>query len=248
MSEAKRQRPTVGARPTTILTEACGRVPMAKRGRSPIGAPVSQLASCATGRGRWPPRRRERQAQGPQSRNANPAGCMAAISDPRGAIARKPLRLVGPETINEPGAMTWNDLLTSDTEAARGFYSARLDGTSTPSPRAAGCAGSSSLSRTNPGSSRSSTPRGHARQAPVTQGCSSAPMSLRQTLLHMTTPVPVLTALGQGSHRDAPDRPHGASGAGVVADPKGQPHAPGRRSPRPIPAARQPQIPRSCER
>ena len=51
---------------------------------------------------------------------------MAAISDPQGGmvIAWKPAGLVGAETVNEPGAMTWNDLLTSDVEAARDFYSA----------------------------------------------------------------------------------------------------------------------------
>jgi uncharacterized protein len=54
------------------------------------------------------------------------AGRMAAISDPQGAmvIAWKPAELVGAETVNEPGAMTWNDLLTSDVAAAREFYAA----------------------------------------------------------------------------------------------------------------------------
>jgi len=52
------------------------------------------------------------------------AGRMAAISDPQGAmvIAWKPAGLVGAEVVNEPGAMVWNDLLTSDVEAARAFY------------------------------------------------------------------------------------------------------------------------------
>lgn len=55
-----------------------------------------------------------------------PAGRMAAISDPQGAIviAWQPMGLVGAEVVNEPGAMTWNDLLTTDVEAARGFYAA----------------------------------------------------------------------------------------------------------------------------
>ena len=54
------------------------------------------------------------------------AGRMAAILDPQGAmvIAWKPGGLVGAEVVNEPGAMTWNDLLTTDVEGARGFYSA----------------------------------------------------------------------------------------------------------------------------
>jgi uncharacterized protein len=52
------------------------------------------------------------------------AGRMAAISDPGGAmvIAWKPAGLVGAELVNAPGAMTWNDLLTRDVEAARAFY------------------------------------------------------------------------------------------------------------------------------
>lgn len=52
------------------------------------------------------------------------AGRMAAISDPQGAmvIAWKPARLVGAELVNAPGAMAWNDLLTTDVEAAREFY------------------------------------------------------------------------------------------------------------------------------
>lgn len=52
------------------------------------------------------------------------AGRMAAIADPQGAmlIAWKPGELVGAERVNEPGAMTWNDLLTTDVEAARDFY------------------------------------------------------------------------------------------------------------------------------
>ncbi len=55
-----------------------------------------------------------------------PAGRMAAISDPQGAmvIAWQPAELVGAEVVNEPGAMTWNDLLTSDVEAAREFSAA----------------------------------------------------------------------------------------------------------------------------
>ena len=54
------------------------------------------------------------------------AGRMAAILDPQGAmvVAWKPGGLVGAEVVNEPGAMTWNDLLTSDVEAAREFYTA----------------------------------------------------------------------------------------------------------------------------
>ena len=69
-----------------------------------------------------------------------PAGRMAAISDPQGAIviAWKPMELVGAETVNEPGAMTWNDLLTGDVEAARGFYSALFGWEVDPVPESGG--------------------------------------------------------------------------------------------------------------
>lgn len=69
-----------------------------------------------------------------------PAGRMAAISDPQGAIviAWEPVGLVGAETVNEPGAMTWNDLLTSDVEAARGFYAALFGWEVDPVPESGG--------------------------------------------------------------------------------------------------------------
>ena len=65
---------------------------------------------------------------------------MAAISHPQGAmvIAWKPARLVGAEMVNEPGAMTWNDLLTSDVEAAREFYAALFGWKVDPVPESAG--------------------------------------------------------------------------------------------------------------
>ena len=68
------------------------------------------------------------------------AGRMAAISDPQGAmvIAWKPAELVGAETVNEPGAMTWNDLLTSDVEAARDFYAALFGWDVDPIPESGG--------------------------------------------------------------------------------------------------------------
>jgi predicted enzyme related to lactoylglutathione lyase len=68
------------------------------------------------------------------------AGRMAAISDPQGAmvIAWKPAGLVGAEVVNQPGAMTWNDLLTSDVEAAREFYSALFGWKVDPVPQSDG--------------------------------------------------------------------------------------------------------------
>jgi uncharacterized protein len=69
-----------------------------------------------------------------------PAGRMAAISDPQGAmvIAWKPAGLVGAEMVNEPGAMTWNDLLTSDVEAAREFYAPLFGWKVDPVPESGG--------------------------------------------------------------------------------------------------------------
>lgn len=52
------------------------------------------------------------------------AGRMAVIQDPTGAI----LCLwsagdsIGAERVNEPGCLTWNDLVSTDAEAARDFY------------------------------------------------------------------------------------------------------------------------------
>jgi len=68
------------------------------------------------------------------------AGRMAAILDPQGAmvIAWKPAGLVGAEVVNEPGAMTWNDLLTSDVEAARKFYAALFGWKVDPVPESGG--------------------------------------------------------------------------------------------------------------
>ena len=68
------------------------------------------------------------------------AGRMAAVSDPQGAmvIAWKAAELVGAEVVNEPGAMTWNDLLTSDVEGAREFYSALFGWSVDPVPESGG--------------------------------------------------------------------------------------------------------------
>ena len=68
------------------------------------------------------------------------AGRMAAILDPQDAmvIAWRPAGLVGAELVNEPGAMTWNDLLTSDVEAAREFYRALFGWKVEPVPESGG--------------------------------------------------------------------------------------------------------------
>ena len=53
-------------------------------------------------------------------------GRMAVIADPTGAVFGlwQPGKNVGAGLVNEPGSMTWNELNTRDTEAARSFYGA----------------------------------------------------------------------------------------------------------------------------
>ncbi len=52
------------------------------------------------------------------------AGRMAALADPAGAVLSvwEPRASIGATVVNTPGAMTWNDLLTTDPEAAARFY------------------------------------------------------------------------------------------------------------------------------
>ncbi|HEX6115611.1 MAG TPA: VOC family protein [Solirubrobacterales bacterium] len=51
-------------------------------------------------------------------------GRMAAIADPTGAAfnAWEPRDSVGAERVNDPGCLTWNELQTTDVDAAVGFY------------------------------------------------------------------------------------------------------------------------------
>jgi predicted enzyme related to lactoylglutathione lyase len=52
------------------------------------------------------------------------AGRMAVIADPHGAALAlwQPRDRAGAEVVNEPGALSWNDLLTTDVDAAAAFY------------------------------------------------------------------------------------------------------------------------------
>jgi predicted enzyme related to lactoylglutathione lyase len=54
------------------------------------------------------------------------AGRMAVIQDPQGAFffVWQPRGHFGAALVNEPGALVWNELNTTDPEGARGFYSA----------------------------------------------------------------------------------------------------------------------------
>jgi len=53
------------------------------------------------------------------------AGRMAVIQDPQGAwlMVWEPRRHIGAGLVNAPGALVWNELGTTDVEAARAFYS-----------------------------------------------------------------------------------------------------------------------------
>jgi predicted enzyme related to lactoylglutathione lyase len=52
------------------------------------------------------------------------AGRMLIVQDPTGAFLSlwEPRASIGAELVNVPGALTWNDLNTSDPDAARAFY------------------------------------------------------------------------------------------------------------------------------
>jgi uncharacterized protein len=52
-------------------------------------------------------------------------GRMAVIADPTGAMFGiwEPGSGIGAERMNDPGSLTWNDLVTNDTDAASRFYS-----------------------------------------------------------------------------------------------------------------------------
>jgi predicted enzyme related to lactoylglutathione lyase len=51
-------------------------------------------------------------------------GRMAVLADPAGAAFSvwEPRNSIGAQLVNEPGCLTWNDLNTNDTAAAREFY------------------------------------------------------------------------------------------------------------------------------
>ncbi len=52
------------------------------------------------------------------------AGRMAVIADPAGAVLSvwQPMQQPGAGIVNEPGAMSWNELATRDPEGSKGFY------------------------------------------------------------------------------------------------------------------------------
>jgi uncharacterized protein len=68
------------------------------------------------------------------------AGRMSVIADPAGAslCLWEPRRAIGAELVNTPGAMTWNDLVTSDPAAAAEFYGAVFGWTTQEIPNANG--------------------------------------------------------------------------------------------------------------
>jgi predicted enzyme related to lactoylglutathione lyase len=61
-------------------------------------------------------------------------GRMAVIQDPTGAplCIWQPKKHIGAGVIHDPGAMTWNELFTSDVDRAGKFYAATFGWTTTP--------------------------------------------------------------------------------------------------------------------
>lgn len=53
-------------------------------------------------------------------------GRMAVFSDPVGAIISvwQPLQHIGAQIVNEPNSLSWNELITTDTEKSKEFYGA----------------------------------------------------------------------------------------------------------------------------
>ena len=51
-------------------------------------------------------------------------GRMAVLQDPTGAVFQvwQPKRSIGAKIVNEPGALCWTELTTTDTKAAEAFY------------------------------------------------------------------------------------------------------------------------------
>jgi predicted enzyme related to lactoylglutathione lyase len=68
------------------------------------------------------------------------AGRSAVIADPAGArlCLWEPRATIGAELVNTPGAMTWNDLVTTDPEGAERFYGEVLGWTFEAIPDAGG--------------------------------------------------------------------------------------------------------------
>ncbi|MCX4749389.1 VOC family protein [Kitasatospora sp. NBC_01287] len=63
-------------------------------------------------------------------------GRMLVAADPTGAVfgVWQPLEFFGAQIVNEPGAVIWNELNTSDIKAATAFYKAALDIDIAPMP------------------------------------------------------------------------------------------------------------------
>jgi predicted enzyme related to lactoylglutathione lyase len=68
------------------------------------------------------------------------AGRMAVFTDPVGATlaAWEPRASIGAELVNTPGALTWNDLVTPDPDAAADFYGRVFGWTTEELPEAGG--------------------------------------------------------------------------------------------------------------
>jgi predicted enzyme related to lactoylglutathione lyase len=68
------------------------------------------------------------------------AGRMAVIADPTGAALAlwEPRGHIGASVVNQPGALTWNDLVTPDPDAAADFYASLFGWTTMEIPDSGG--------------------------------------------------------------------------------------------------------------
>ena len=81
------------------------------------------------------------------------AGRMAVIQDPTGAMLClwEPRGNIGARLVNAPGAMTWDDLVTTDIDAAERFYRELFGWTTSETPEAGGYRVIMNRSRSNGG-------------------------------------------------------------------------------------------------
>ena len=123
---------------------------MARLGGKAVGAlyersadqpPDRRRRGSPTSRSRTPTRREPRRRAGGDGDlgavRRHGGGRMAVLQDPTGAVFAiwQPGQSIGAELVNDPGAITMNQLNTGDPEAASGFYSELFGWRSISCPR-----------------------------------------------------------------------------------------------------------------
>ena len=112
--------PTRSSVSTASTSPGASRAPMAARGFRRIGTRTSRSRT-------WTRRWRGTELGGSvlmQAQDVAQIGRMAVIADPAGAGVAlwEPRGMIGAELVNAPGAACWNDLGTTDLDAAMAFY------------------------------------------------------------------------------------------------------------------------------